>query len=244
MQWEVDWAHPSNKGWRVMARNPASHLPSARDWHLTTTAELRRAGISTPTYRKDSWEVDWETRNGKLVWARNPESKLPSSRDWHWIDCHTVQRAGMKWRPKKEKLGRFLSPKGYVILGRTGLTTEEERLAEEAGIFRGRCKGTVTEHQLVALKKYGRLPAGAVVRHLNGISSDNHPDNLVLGTTRENTLDHECARLEAMYWRCKYEAAVAGEINAKKTIREAVEDLRERLETRVLGQSKLKFEIA
>ena len=43
-----------------------------------------------------------------------------------------------------------------------------------------------------------------VVRHLNGIKSDNRPENLILGTLEENNMDHETARKESMYWREKY----------------------------------------
>lgn len=103
MQWEVDWTHPSNQGSvKIMARNPASHMPRARDWHMTTMGELRRAGFNTPTFRADSWEVDWTKRNEKQVWARNPWSKMPSAREWHWIDMTTILRVGMKWQPKTE----------------------------------------------------------------------------------------------------------------------------------------------
>lgn len=45
------------------------------------------------------------------------------------------------------------------------------------------------------------------MRHLNGDKTDNRPENLVLGTTQENTMDHNTARLMAMYWREKYEEA-------------------------------------
>lgn len=47
----------------------------------------------------------------------------------------------------------------------------------------------------------GAIPTGHVVRHLNGIKDDNRPENLVLGTTQENTMDHNMARLRAMFWR-------------------------------------------
>lgn len=213
--WEVDWTHEDNTGTYVMARNAESRCRSAREWHLVATARLRDSGINTPVYRADSWEVDWNKRNGKRVWARNPHSKMPSAHGWHWIDYHTIQRAGLQWKPAQEHTGRYVDGSGYVTLTRMGMTDADISLAEEQGLFRGARKTFVKEHQLVAVKKYGALPPDSVVRHVNGIKTDNRPENLVLGTTQENTMDHNSARLMVMYWREKYET-VQAELTALK----------------------------
>ena len=205
MAWEVDWAHPENTGHRVWARNPTAHKRTAREWHWVATGYLRTRGVSTPTYRKDSWQVDWSRRNGKLVWGRNPESKMPSARKWHWVDFGTLANAGVKWQPKTEKTGRYVNSRGYVCLTRRGMTAAEVDLAESHGLFKGARKTFVYEHQLVAVKKYGRIPRGSVVRHLNGVKDDNAPENLALGTSAENNMDHETARLAAISWRERYE---------------------------------------
>lgn len=203
MSWEVDWSHAGNTGTVVMARNTSSHLQSARQWHAVPTGYLRLCGVTTPTYRRDSWEVDWQRRNGKLVWARNPNSKMPSSRGWHWVDFHTLSDAGIRWRPKDEHRGRYTTSDGYVVLTRPGMTDDEAALAEQHGLFRGARKQFVREHHLVAVKRFGGIPSGHVVRHLNGIKDDNRPENLALGTSRENTLDHVTARREVAYWRAR-----------------------------------------
>lgn len=174
---------------------------------MTLTGYLRDQGVQTPAYRKDSWEVDWATRNGKLVWARNPESKMPSARDWHWVDFHTLEDVGIRWKPKSEKSGRRVGTSGYVILTRKGMTDEEIALATEHGLFRGAKRSFVKEHQLVAVKKYGYVPQ--VVRHMNGVKTDNRPENLVGGTTQENTMDHNTARIMTMYWHERAAAAEA-----------------------------------
>ena len=44
-------------------------------------------------------------------------------------------------------------------------------------------------HVLVAAAFHGERPDGAVTRHVNGINSDNRPDNLMYGTATENEAD-------------------------------------------------------
>lgn len=207
MSWEVDWGHPANNGSFVMARNPVGHLKSSRDWHLVSTGYLRDRGIATPTYRKDSWEVDWSQRSEKLVWARNPHSKMPSAREWHWVDFHTIERAGGKWKPTKTRDGRFISGRGYLCLSRRGMTEDEIGLADQHNLWLGAKRARCPEHRLVAVKKYGSLPPNTVVRHVNGCKTDNRPENLVLGTVEENNMDHDTARRMAMYWHEKYREA-------------------------------------
>lgn len=204
MAWEVDWSHPSNTGTEVMARNLSSRFEQSREWHLTKTGYLRTVGVNTPTYRADSWEVDWSKRNGKLVWARNPQSKFASAREWHWVPYLTLSQQGIRWQPKKQHTGRRIVD-GYVELTRRGMTDEEIALAEKFNLFRGRRKLFVREHHLVAVKKYQRPLDGMVVRHWNGIRSDNRPENLLLGTQKENVMDHDTARRMAMYWREQFE---------------------------------------
>lgn len=211
MAWEVDWAFPGNTGQMVWARNPSSHIPSGRAWHFVATGHLRRAGLTTPTYRSDSWQVDWSKRQGKMVWACNPQSKFAAAREWHFVHFHTLEAQGIRWQPVAVKTGRSVGPDGYVMLWPRAMTHDDVLLADAHDLWigkqrNGRRKRPLHEHRLVATKKYGRIPPGQVVRHLNGRKADNRPENLVLGTSMENTADHETARLMAMYWRDKYEA--------------------------------------
>lgn len=209
--WEIDWLHPKNTGSKVWARNTLGHSSSSREWHWTTTAYLRARGVNTPTYRKDSWEVDWAKREGNLVMARNVSSKIPSAREWHYVDYGAIAKAGLNWKPveKPEPHRRRIAADGYVIIGRRCMTENDASLAEAHGLLQ---HNFVKEHRLVALKKYGRLPKGAVVRHINGHKADNAPGNLILGTSEENNMDHRTARLVAMIWReeCHRLAAIAG----------------------------------
>jgi hypothetical protein len=130
---------------------------------------------------------------------------MPAARDWHWIDHHTLDRAEIKWKPYRQNDGRHINNSGYVVLTRRGMSEADIALAEKHGLFKGSRKAVVWEHQLVAARKYGTLPPDSVVRHMNGIKTDNSPENLVLGTTQENTMDHNTARLAAMYWRERYD---------------------------------------
>jgi hypothetical protein len=205
MHWELDWAREGSTGTRVWCRHVGSPRKDSRRWRLRLTGYLRKHGASTPTYRVDSWEVDWSKRKPKFVWARNIRSKIPSARSWHWVDYGLVKKAGIKWKPLKVRTGRFLQG-GYVILTRRGMTQQDVEFSERCGLFRGVRKAFLREHHLVMAKKIGGpLPAGFVIRHMNGIKSDNAEDNLVLGTQAENAADHNTARMMAMFWRGKYE---------------------------------------
>jgi hypothetical protein len=232
LTWEVDWSHPDNTGQEVWARNPASHQQRTREWHMTPTGRLRELGIKTPTYRKDSWEIDWSKRDGKKVWARNPASKKPAAREWHWINHKTLDQAGIKWKPLRREArpdGRYSDGRGYISLSRRGMTDEEIGLAEKHSLFRGFKKGFVREHHLVAVKKYGALPPGMVVRHINGIKHDNRPENLILGTTQENTMDHDTARLQAMIWRERCEMLECENAELRRRLGLPVEVQQERM---------------
>lgn len=209
MTWEVDWDNPNNKWPKIWARNKECHIKRCREWGPVSVYTLRRAGVNTPVFRSDSWEIDWSKRDGKRVWARNPSSKMPSSREWHWIEQSTTNWAGLRWKPIKSPSGRSVDKQGYVTLRRIGMTDEDIELAEQYGLFRGAKKAFVKEHRLVAAKKYRCDLSGMVVRHLNGIKTDNRPENLVIGTTQENTADHNTARLMAMFWHRKYLDLVA-----------------------------------
>lgn len=209
MSWEVDWGNPNNKWPKVWARDTENHISKCREWGLVSAYTLRRAGVNTPTFRADSWEVDWDKRNKKMVWARNPNSKMPTAREWHWVDFHTIDRAGMKWKPAHIHTGRYTDSNGYVLLTRMGMTTEDIAISEKYFLFRGARKAFVREHHLVAVKKYQCILDGLVVRHVNGIKSDNRPENIIIGTTQENTMDHNTARLMAMYWHRKYIEAIS-----------------------------------
>ena len=130
---------------------------------------------------------------------------MPNAREWHWVDFHTLSRSGVAWKPKKEKTGRYIDARGYVVLTRRFMTEEDIAISEKFDLFRGAKKSFAREHHLVAVKKYKKSIKGFVVRHMNGIKDDNREENLVLGTTQENTMDHNTARLQAMYWREQYE---------------------------------------
>ena len=64
-------------------------------------------------------------------------------------------------------------------------------------------KTSVAYHQLAAYQKFGEeaLSEGVVVRHRNGDSEDNRPDNILLGTSSDNMMDQpeEVRKARALY---------------------------------------------
>ena len=192
-----------------MARNPDSPVAACREWHVVPAGYLRTRGVNTPVYRADSWEVDWSKRRGKQTWGRNTMSKMPTAREWHWIDFHTLSRNGIAWRPKRIAQARFQDSHGYWMLSPGGMTNEQIRIADESGLWgnaKRKARLRCAEHRLVAAMTYGPIPKGSVVRHLNGDKTDNRPENLAIGTYKENAWDHETARRMAMWWRNRAES--------------------------------------
>lgn len=154
------------------------------------------------------WEIDWSKRRRigttAYVWARNPASSQARARGWHWTTYAALDRVGIEWMPVAERKGRHLTTSGYVVIAKGTLTTKERQMVETAGLWIGQSRGQrrgVKEHHLVALKKYGALPKNFLIRHLNGDKTDNRARNLVLGTKRDNSLDHHAAVVQMMLWR-------------------------------------------
>ena len=226
MSWEVDWGNPNNKWPKIWARDVNNHMTKCRDWGLVNVYTLRRAGVNTPIFRSDSWEIDWDKRDikNKLVLARNEYSKMPNARVWHWIGQSAVENGGNKWKPANKHNGRHIDSRGYVVLTKMGMSDDDIEISEKYNLFRGKRKTFVREHHLVAVKKYKCKLDGLVVRHINGIKSDNTPENILIGTTQENTMDHNQARLKAMHWHRKYIELVTmiEDGTAIETIKEAL----------------------
>jgi len=127
---------------------------------------------------------------------------MPRAREWHFVSQGAFNRVGIPWKPKNPPgSGRYLTKDGYWQLSIGSLSPEDAAIVRASNLYSRKDQHAVKEHRLVAFKKYGCLPPGTVVRHMNGIKTDNRPENLVLGTTQENTLDHDSARRAAMFWR-------------------------------------------
>jgi HNH endonuclease len=204
------------------------HAQSLARWRIllvksmpSSSGGIQRVGIPKGNYL--AWEIDWARRRiagpGRghpEVWARNPSSIRRATRKWHWTPAATLKKAGVRWIPKVEKPGRSRDSAGYVILTRRAMTDLDIELANAHQLWIGQRRAPVSsarsssqtlrsrgvkEHKLVAVKKYGSLPLGFVVRHRNGKKDDNRPSNLLIGTPRDNTQDHVRVIRELMYWR-------------------------------------------
>ena len=94
---------------------------------------------------------------------------IPGYPDYHVSGVGDVK----SFRYGKDRLLSPGSNKGYpqVILSADGVRT------------------TCTIHKLVMLSFVGPRPDGMQIRHLNGVRSDNHLENLKYGTSKENHAD-------------------------------------------------------
>lgn len=201
--WEVDWTAGKRRGGDVLARDLGSKIRKCREWAWRRTDFLRRHDVDSPEFGA-AWEVDWtKRRKGNKVWARNPISKRPEAREWRWVSKGTLITGGVDW--VLQQLGKHRNTHGYVMLTKRSMSIEDVALCEKHGLFTS--SGTVQEHRVVALKKYGRLAKTDLVRHINGDKADNRPENLLTGTHKENHTDHRTAVVRMMYWRERAETA-------------------------------------
>jgi hypothetical protein len=95
----------------------------------------------------------------------------------------------------KERKARLGTGHGYVYLSRTMCTQEDLDLLPGSGRI-------ILLHRLVLAKHLGQpIPSGILVRHINGDKMDNRPENLQLGTHKDNSMDNKTAIIEANKWR-------------------------------------------
>ena len=173
----------------------------------TLEALLERTGNSIVRY-PNGWEVDWAIRRrvgtNSRVWARFQLSYQERARDWHWVSHGALAGRGIEWVDSRPLGNGFTSSSGYKVKTLRTMTPAERDTADKFDLWIGKARGQrrgVLEHRLVAAIKYGSLPDGIVVRHLNGDKTDNRPENLLPGTQRDNVRDHRSDRILMMYWR-------------------------------------------
>lgn len=102
------------------------------------------------------------------------------------------------------KGGRF-KMRGYWMVALSTLTPEDRALAEPM-VAKGR--SYLLEHRLVMARTLGRpLTRAEVVHHVNGVKTDNRPENLELHGNRTHKMEHqslyrELRELRALAERC------------------------------------------
>lgn len=114
------------------------------------------------------------------------------------------QKANGRIGPKAStwKGGRFKS-RGYWMVALSGMTLEDRMLAEPM-TTRGR--DYVPEHRLVVARTLGRsLASGEVVHHINGVKTDNRPENLELHGARTHKMEHAAVYRELRRLRAENE---------------------------------------
>jgi len=89
--------------------------------------------------------------------------------------CREKYRAPIKGRPAAVKSHRRLNPDGYVLV-----------YVPPEGRPPGWVNSHVPEHRVVMSKMLGRhLTSDENVHHINGVRSDNRPENLELWVTKQ-----------------------------------------------------------
>lgn len=120
---------------------------------------------------------------------QHPEDRTVCSRK-----CAARLRQG--WNEPGFIPKEYIDVSGYRAIPLRCLSEEDRLLAGRTGF------GGVMEHRLIMARKLGRpLYREEVVRHLNGDKADNRIENLVLGTSFDNRIDHVKAIALADQWR-------------------------------------------
>jgi hypothetical protein len=106
-----------------------------------------------------------------------------------------LNRKNRKWKYKDLGGGRWKLG-GYIAVAKSTLSPEERALVDTDDLH------YVLEHRLVVARYLRRpLETFELVRHLNGIKTDNRIENLALGNHKENTMDHVSLRNELALWK-------------------------------------------
>jgi HNH endonuclease len=106
---------------------------------------------------------------------------------------HKLAGPNRKW--KNDNVGRW-NLGGYIAIAKSILPDEDHDYINNDGLL------NILEHRLIMARHLKRkLEPNELVRHLNGIKTDNRIENLAVGTHYENTLDHVSLRNELALWK-------------------------------------------
>jgi hypothetical protein len=196
-------------------------------WHIGKTTFCRRhQGFSKvkwvePDKFSDRPNVVVDYNNQKLDWStsskRGPTvfiwSKCPDCPKERWLRSNIISRSlstrclscassgslSSTWNGGiRKSMDGYLLIHAELIRDRYG--DEFLRLVRKNLYGQG---DSYLQHRVVALHKYGpaAVVPGIVVRHIDGDKTNNSPDNLVLGTKKDNVQDHVTDRRDAKMWR-------------------------------------------
>jgi len=100
-----------------------------------------------------------------------------------------------EWTHKANWQGGRIAHQGYVLRHRKTFTAEDVKILGPMFTAYHKNGRYILEHRaLVALREGRVLDSDEYVRHLDGNRKNNSSDNLLLGTAKDNTGDHESLR--------------------------------------------------
>lgn len=116
----------------------------------------------------------------------------PSYKPNYKFDCDYCGETNYKWRNTSKPKPRFCNQTCYGLDKRTPFVLKNGyKLVIKKGHPRANDHGYVREHILVMEEKLGRLiPKGESIHHIDGVKTNNHPDNLQLFTSHTEHLLH------------------------------------------------------
>lgn len=137
--------------------------------------------------------------------------ECPDCHKQRWIRVNSIRSRKIKTTLcslcSRRRTGGPIIKKGYSInngyraIHIKTLSASDQKLAKQ---YLSTHRNYVSEHRLVALKKYGPelfMTGSIVVRHLDGDRLNNEPENIAIGTQKDNIRDHMTANNEAKQWR-------------------------------------------
>lgn len=109
-----------------------------------------------------------------------------------------------EWTRETNWAGGHIEHNGYILRHWRTFSPKERKILGSMFLKYHKNGKYILEHRaIVALREGRELQSDEFVRHLDGNRKNNSPNNLLLGTPKDNTGDHESLRKENILLRQK-----------------------------------------